>query len=179
MAGTQKNQSSCSKSLDVSQNFSQQQRLPNVTAVIQFSRNIPAVIFENLNPETNPETTFISSSSIFSSIQIRMLLIIINDSNRYTTSNNITREETGILRHYNSTTNIMTVLGSYSFLGDDGKVHRTRYVANENGYHPVVSSSGSHADFPLFTTSEAPEFTDNTLPTINEADVRRLTFHRF
>ena len=35
---------------------------------------------------------------------------------------------------------ILRVTGSYSFLGDDGKMYDVKYAADENGYQPMIES---------------------------------------
>ncbi|KAL3283225.1 hypothetical protein HHI36_006373 [Cryptolaemus montrouzieri] len=67
----------------------------------------------------------------------------------YTTSNGITRQETG---HLKVVTNpdtrepdeIMDVEGFYSYTGDDGKLYQVTYHADENGFVPQVSTSASN-----------------------------------
>lgn len=51
--------------------------------------------------------------------------------NRYETSDGQTREEVG---YFSDGENLLNVRGSYSYIGDDGKLVKVNYVADENGY---------------------------------------------
>ncbi|XP_044752641.1 flexible cuticle protein 12-like [Coccinella septempunctata] len=68
----------------------------------------------------------------------------------YTTSNGITRQETGHIKvvtdpDTRELDEIMDVEGLYSYTGDDGKFYRVTYTSNENGYVPQVSTSASRS----------------------------------
>lgn len=77
--------------------------------------------------------------------------MFILSSFRYTTSNGITRQETG---HIKVVTNpdtrepdeIMDVEGLYSYTGTDGKFYQVTYTSDENGYVPHVTTSATRSD---------------------------------
>ncbi|XP_045472428.1 cuticle protein CP14.6-like [Harmonia axyridis] len=69
----------------------------------------------------------------------------------YTTSNGITRQETGHIKvvtdpETRQPDEIMDVEGLYSYTGDDGKFYQVTYHSDENGYVPQVSTSASRSD---------------------------------
>lgn len=55
--------------------------------------------------------------------------------NSFETQNGIRVEQVGKLR----ADKIYVVMGSYSFTGADGKRYRTKYTADEFGYHPITA----------------------------------------
>lgn len=52
----------------------------------------------------------------------------------YETSDGQTREESAYFREDETLGRILTVRGSYSYIGDEGKQYIVRYTADENGY---------------------------------------------
>jgi hypothetical protein len=59
---------------------------------------------------------------------------------RFQTSDGISRNEEGILKNPGTDNEALEVKGSYSYKGPDGKDITVNFVANENGYQPVVSA---------------------------------------
>lgn len=55
-------------------------------------------------------------------------------SGSYETSDGQTRDEVGYFRDDEKLGKILTVRGSYSYIGDEGKQYIVRYSADENGY---------------------------------------------
>ncbi|PSN37821.1 hypothetical protein C0J52_22587 [Blattella germanica] len=58
----------------------------------------------------------------------------------FQTSDGISREEAGQLKNAGSENEAIEVRGSYTYKGVDGKDYKVEFVANENGYQPVVSA---------------------------------------
>lgn len=59
---------------------------------------------------------------------------IVLSSCSYETSDGQTRDEVGYFRVDDQLRKILTVRGSYSYFGDEGKQYIVRYTADENGY---------------------------------------------
>ncbi|XP_061377853.1 endocuticle structural glycoprotein SgAbd-5-like [Danaus plexippus] len=53
---------------------------------------------------------------------------------RYTTSNGISRQETGTLVNEGLTNEHIEVRGSYSYIQPDGRLETVEYTADENGF---------------------------------------------
>ncbi|XP_063624709.1 cuticle protein CP14.6-like [Cydia splendana] len=62
----------------------------------------------------------------------------------YETSNGIVESASGIVKNPNSENAALAVNGDYSYPGDDGKLYRVTYVADENGFQP----QGEHLPTP-------------------------------
>ncbi|XP_063536000.1 larval cuticle protein LCP-17-like [Cydia strobilella] len=62
----------------------------------------------------------------------------------YETSNGIVESANGIIKDPNSEYPALAVNGDFSYPGDDGKIYRITYVADENGYQP----QGEHLPTP-------------------------------
>lgn len=54
--------------------------------------------------------------------------------NRVETSDGAKHEEVGSFRYVGG----LAVRGSYEFVGEDGKVHKVNYVADEKGFRPEI-----------------------------------------
>jgi hypothetical protein len=59
---------------------------------------------------------------------------------RFQTSDGISRSEQGVLKNPGTDNEALEVKGSYSYKGPDGKDITVNFVANEQGYQPVVSA---------------------------------------
>lgn len=53
------------------------------------------------------------------------------------TSDGFKRQETGVINNPGTDQEFLSVSGSYSYIGDDGKtIFLVRYTADEKGFHP-------------------------------------------
>lgn len=55
---------------------------------------------------------------------------------RYETSDGTKKREEGQLKNVGTDDEAMAVQGTYEYVGDDGKVYRVSYTADENGFQP-------------------------------------------
>ncbi|XP_054263314.1 endocuticle structural glycoprotein ABD-5-like [Macrosteles quadrilineatus] len=60
---------------------------------------------------------------------------------RFQTSDGVARSETGVLNNVGTENEAMSVTGDISFTTDDGKKVTIKFVSDENGYRPVVTTS--------------------------------------
>ncbi|KAJ9574181.1 hypothetical protein L9F63_008437 [Diploptera punctata] len=58
----------------------------------------------------------------------------------FQTSDGIQRDEQGQLKNPGSENEAMEVRGTYTYKGFDGKDYKVTFIANENGFQPVVSA---------------------------------------
>lgn len=57
----------------------------------------------------------------------------------YETSNGIAAQEQGQLKEIGNESGIV-VQGSYSYVGPDGQTYTVKYISDENGFQPTVST---------------------------------------
>ncbi|XP_024880992.1 cuticular protein 28 [Temnothorax americanus] len=57
----------------------------------------------------------------------------------YEQSDGQKREETAELKNEGTENEIMSVVGSFSFIGPDGHTYRVDYTADENGFQPKIN----------------------------------------
>uniref|UniRef100_A0A6V7KL69 Uncharacterized protein n=1 Tax=Bracon brevicornis TaxID=1563983 RepID=A0A6V7KL69_9HYME len=59
----------------------------------------------------------------------------------YEQSDGQKREETAELKNEGTDDEAMSVVGSFEFVGPDGKTYRVDYTADETGFHPTIRLS--------------------------------------
>lgn len=59
----------------------------------------------------------------------------------YSTSDDQTREENGVIKNGGTDNEVLAVKGFYNFIGTDGILYSISYTADENGYQPVITES--------------------------------------
>ncbi|KAK0161554.1 hypothetical protein PV327_010013 [Microctonus hyperodae] len=57
----------------------------------------------------------------------------------YEQSDGQMREETAEIKNEGTENEILSVVGSFSFVGLDGKTYKVTYTADENGFHPTIT----------------------------------------
>lgn len=62
---------------------------------------------------------------------------------RFETSDGTARQEEGIIKNLGTDNEILSVTGAISWIGPDGETYTINFIADENGYQPVLG--GAHA----------------------------------
>lgn len=58
---------------------------------------------------------------------------------RYETENGILAEESAVIEVLENGDEALKTFGFYEYTGDDGKLYRVDYIADVNGFQPIVN----------------------------------------
>lgn len=61
---------------------------------------------------------------------------------RFETSDGISRQEEGVIKNLGTDNEILSVTGVISWVGQDGQTYTINFIADENGFQPVLG--GAH-----------------------------------
>ena len=61
--------------------------------------------------------------------------------NRFETSDGVSRSEEGVLKNPGTENEALSVTGAISWIAQDGQTYTINFIADENGYQPVLGGA--------------------------------------